>query len=78
MNWLYLTVMGYIVISALRGFHKGFLRVIYSVAALAVTVIFIAVTAPMFRKVILESTTIAQQMEKGSEKYVREQILRSQ
>lgn len=74
MNWLYLTVMGYIVISALRGFHKGFLRVIYSVAALAVTVIFIAVTAPMFRKVILESTTIAQQMEKGSEKYVREQI----
>lgn len=74
MNWLYLVVMGYIVISALRGFHKGFLRVIYSVAALAVTVIFIAVAAPMFRKVILESTTIAQQIEKGSEKYVREQI----
>lgn len=74
MNWLYLTVMGYIVISALRGFHKGFLRVIYSVAALVVTVIFIAVTAPMFRKVILESTTIAQQIETGSEKYVREQM----
>lgn len=74
MNWLYLTVMGYIVISALWGFHKGFLRVIYSMAALAVTVIFIAVAAPMFRKVILESTTIVQQIEKGSEKYVREQI----
>ena len=74
MNWLYLTVMGYIVVSALRGFHKGFLRVIYSVAALAVTVIFIAITAPMFRKVIIESTTIAQQIEKGSEQYVREQI----
>lgn len=74
MNWLYLTVMGYIVVSALRGYHKGFLRVIYSVAALAVSVIFIAVAAPLIRNLILESTTVAQQIEKGSEKYVRIQI----
>lgn len=66
--------MGYIVLSALRGFHKGFLRVVYSVAALAVTVIFVAVAAPMIRNVVLESTTISQQIKAGSEKYIRKQI----
>ena len=53
MNWFYFTVMGYIIVSALRGFHKGFLRVIYSVAALAASIVFIAVTMPMFHNLIL-------------------------
>lgn len=74
MDWLYITVMGYIIVCALRGFHKGFLRVIYSIVSLAVAVVFIAVTAPMLRNVILDSTTIRQQIKAGSDKYVREQI----
>lgn len=74
MNWFYFTVMGYIIASALRGFHKGFIRVIYSVAALVATVVFIAITMPMFRGLILDSTTIRQQIQTGSEKYVRKQI----
>lgn len=74
MNWFYFTVMGYIIVSALRGFHKGFLRVIYSVAALAASIVFIAVTMPMFHNLILESTTIRQRIEAGSETYVRKQI----
>lgn len=74
MNWLYITVMGYIIVCALRGFHKGFLRVVYSIVSLAVAVVFIAVTAPMLRNVILESTTIRQQIKAGSDRYVREQI----
>lgn len=74
MNWLYITVMGYIVVSALRGFHKGFLRVIYSVVALAVTVLFVTLTAPLLRDALLQSTTIKQQIEAGSGKYVRVQV----
>ena len=74
MNWFYFTVMGYIIVSALRGFHKGFLRVIYSVAALAASIVFIAVTMPLFHNLILESTTIRQRIEAGSETYVRKQI----
>ena len=74
MNWLYITVMGYIIVCALRGFHKGFLRVVYSIVSLAVAVVFIAVTAPMLRNVILGSTTIGQQIKAGSDRYVREQI----
>ncbi len=74
MNWLYMTVMGYIVVSALRGFHRGFLRVVYSMAALAITVLFVAVAAPMLRNVILESTTISRQLETGSEKFIKKQV----
>lgn len=74
MDWLYITVMGYIVVSALRGYHKGFLRVIYSVVSLAAAVVFVAVAAPMLRAVLLESTNLAKQIETGSEKYVRRQI----
>lgn len=66
--------MGYIIVCALRGFHKGFLRVVYSIVSLAVAVVFIAVTAPMLRNVILESTAIRQQIKAGSDRYVREQI----
>lgn len=74
MNWFYFTVMGYMIVSALRGYHKGFIRVIYSVAALAASIVFIAVTMPMFHNLILESTAIRQQIQEKSERYVRKQV----
>lgn len=74
MNWLYFTVMGYIITSALRGYHRGFLRVVYSIVSLVAAIVFIAFTTPVFRDVILDSTTIAQQIEETSEGYIRKQI----
>lgn len=74
MNWLYFTVMGYIITSALRGYHRGFLRVVYSIVSLVVAILFITATAPVFQKVILESTTLSQKIEAGSEEYIRKQI----
>lgn len=74
MNWLYLVVMGYIVFSALRGFHKGFLRVAYSLASLLITVVFVAVAVPAVRNLIMDHTVIAKQIEISSEKYIRKQI----
>ncbi len=74
MNWLYIAVMGYIVFSALRGFHKGFFRVAYSLAAWLITIVFIGLAVPAARDIIVEHTTIAVQIEKTSEKYIRRQI----
>ncbi len=74
MNWLYIAVMGYIVFSALRGFHKGFFRVAYSLAAWLITIVFIGLAVPAARDMIVEHTTIAVQIEKTSEKYIRKQI----
>lgn len=74
MNWLYIAVMCYIVFSALRGFHKGFFRVAYSLAAWLITIVFIGLAVPAARDMIVEHTTIAVQIEKTSEKYIRKQI----
>lgn len=74
MNWLYFTVMGYIITSALRGYHRGFIRVVYSIVSLIAAIIFVSFTTPVLRDVLLESTTIKQQIETGSEAYIRKQI----
>ncbi len=74
MNWLYIAVMGYIVLCAVRGYHKGILRVAYSLAALLVTVVFVAAVSPAVRNVLTEQTSIADQIEIKSEELIRNQI----
>ncbi len=60
MNWLYIVTMAYIVLSALRGFHKGFLRVVYSMAALLITVVFVASAAPVIKNMLQKYTPVEQ------------------
>lgn len=74
MNWLYIIVMAYIVISALRGYHKGFIKVIYSTLALLVTIVLVAFMTPLIADVIEEYTPLYDQFESGCEKFVRAQI----
>lgn len=73
MNWLYIIVMAYIVVCALRGFHRGFLQVIYSMAAILITVVFVSLATPYISNMI-EQTAVFQKMETSCEKYVRRQI----
>ncbi len=74
MNWLYLITMAYIVISALRGFHKGFLREVYGLLSLLATIVFVAVSVPLISDMLQEYTPIYGYIATGSEDYVREQI----
>lgn len=75
MNWLYLVVMAYIVLSALRGFHKGFLKVVYSIVSIFVAVVFVVLAAPQISHVI-DGTNLSKQIEAGCEDYVRKQVVR--
>jgi len=50
MNWLFLVIIAYIIISALRGYHKGFIKVVYSMAAILITILFVFLTAPAVGK----------------------------
>lgn len=74
MNWLYIIVMAYIVVSALRGFHKGFLRVVYSMAAWLVGIMFVAMTTPLIGHVLKNDTPLYERIEIACEEYVRTQI----
>ncbi len=69
MNWLYIITMAYIVVSALRGFHKGFLKVVYSMAALLITVAFVAIAVPAINWAVREYTPIASYIEAGCKEY---------
>lgn len=70
MNWLYIIIMAYIVVSALRGYHKGFIRVVYSMAAFLLTIIFVTCSMPMLTKIIREQTPIADSIKKASRQYM--------
>lgn len=74
MNWLYVVVMAYIVLSALRGYHIGFLKVVYSMAALLITAICLALAVPWASQMLKNYTPVYQWVEEHSEVYVREQI----
>lgn len=74
MNWLYFIVMAYIVLSAVRGFHKGVIRVIYSVAALVISAVFIALATPMIGDALKEYTPIPDKIESVCEDYARKQV----
>ena len=67
--------MAYIVLSALRGFHKGFLKVVYSIVSIFVAVVFVVLAAPQISHVI-DGTNLSKQIESGCEDYVREQVIR--
>ena len=70
MNWLYIIIMAYIVVSALRGYRRGFIRVVYSMAAFLITIIFITFSMPMITKIIREQTPIADSITDASRKYL--------
>lgn len=74
MNWLYILVMAYIVISALRGFRKGFLKVVYSMAALLAAIVFVASASPLISHMLQKYTPVYSQIETRCEDYVRTQI----
>lgn len=67
MNWLYIIVMSYIVLSGLRGYHKGFLKVVYSMAGLLVAVLCITVTVPPVSHALKENTALSRWMKEKCE-----------
>ncbi len=52
MNWLYIITMAYIVLSGLRGYHKGFLKVVYSMVGFLAGVICVAFAVPPVGKLL--------------------------
>lgn len=73
MNWLYIAVMAYIVISALRGFHTGFLKAVYSMAALLLMAVFVTWATPRISHMLRLYTPLYERTLSASEKYIERQ-----
>lgn len=74
MDWLYLIVMGYIIASALRGYHRGFIRVAYSVVRLLAATVLISLFVPMAKQALIEHSPLPQMIEDSCEAYARKNI----
>lgn len=58
MNWLYLITMSYIVLSGLRGYHRGFLKVVYSMVGFLVAVLCITIAVPIVSRLLREADVV--------------------
>lgn len=70
MNWLLLFVIGIMVLCAMRGYRKGFLRILYSLCAIVVTIVFVTAATPYIANFIEKHTNVRQTIEEKSLAYI--------
>ena len=62
MNWILICVIGILLINIAEGYHKGFVRIVFSLVAIAITLVFVSVATPHVTSYIEEHTTIDEQI----------------
>lgn len=56
MNWLFWATIAFLILSAIWGYHKGFVKIAYSLASTLVALALVAVLAPHVQTLIIEKT----------------------
>lgn len=72
MNWLLVVVLAVIALCIMNGYHKGFLRMVYSLVSWIVVLVFVTWATPYINSYIKENTGIYQEIEKNCEERMRE------
>ena len=63
MNWLLVVVLVILAGHTIKGYRRGLLRVLFSVASLLITVLFVAWATPYVSNFLKENTKIYQKVE---------------
>lgn len=71
MNWLLVVVLVILAGHTIKGYRRGLLRVLFSVASLLITVLFVAWATPYVSNFLKENTKIYQKVETKCEQKVR-------
>ena len=71
MNWLLVVVLVILAGHMIKGYRRGLLRVLFSVASLLITVLFVAWATPYVSNFLKENTKIYQKVETKCEQKVR-------
>lgn len=64
MNWLLVVVLAVLALCIMNGYHKGFLRMVYSLVSWIVVLVFVTWATPYINSYIKENTGIYQEIEK--------------
>lgn len=74
MNWLSVIVLTVIVLSILRGYQRGLLRMVYSMVSWIVVLALVAWATPYINSYLLEKTTVYEQVAKHCEEVLRQSV----
>lgn len=58
MNWLLICVIGILVVCALEGYFRGFIKIVFSLLAMIITLAVVPVAAPKITTYIEENTEL--------------------
>lgn len=71
MNWVLMLVLLVLVCCAIYGYTKGFLRIVFSLVAWVIVLVFVSWATPHVSQWIQENTTIYEKIEATCEESVR-------
>ena len=71
MNWVLMLVLLVLVCCAIYGYTKGFLRIVFSLVAWVIVLVFVSWATPLCSQWIQENTTIYEKIEAACEESVR-------
>ena len=72
MNWLLVVVLAVLALCIMNGYHKGFLRMVYSLVSWIIVLVFVTWATPYINSYIRENTGIYQEIELRCEERIRE------
>lgn len=72
MNWVLIIVLLTLAFGVLHGYHKGFLRIAYSLVAWLLALAFVSWMTPYVNQFLLENTGIYEKVEADCEEWVRQ------
>lgn len=72
MNWVFILVLLVLILSILQGYHKGLLRIIYSLVSWIIILVFVTWATPYINSYLTEHTPIYEKVESHFEEMVRQ------
>ncbi len=72
MNWLLVVVLAVLALCIMNGYHRGFLRMVYSLVSWIIVLAFVTWATPYINSYIRENTGIYQEIESRCEERIRE------
>lgn len=74
MNWVLLLVLLILGYNIIRGYRKGFLRIVYSLVSWVIVLTFVTVTTPYINTYLMEYTTLYEQIEKKCSEQIKKSV----
>lgn len=72
MNWVLILVLVILAYNVIRGYHKGFLRIVYSLVAWIVVLAFVMWSTPYINQFLLQNTSVYEKIEARCEEKLQE------